>query len=102
MEELYKFMNQSNATLDLKVGNELAADAAEGEALAEVRYGYIFCGTGLAGMVSTCQAQASPGIVPCVSDFAVQNGKPMHALQIAAHAPQLCVHCLQVLIATAQ
>lgn len=32
MEELYKFMNQSNATLDLKVGNELATEApAEGE-----------------------------------------------------------------------
>lgn len=34
MEELYKFMNQSNATLDLKVGNELATE--EGEP-AEVR-----------------------------------------------------------------
>ena len=33
MEELYKFMNQSNATLDLKVGNELATEApAEGDA----------------------------------------------------------------------
>ena len=37
MEELYKFMNQSNATLDLKVGNEAAAEAApEGEVPAEV------------------------------------------------------------------
>lgn len=33
MEELYKFMNHSNATLDLKVGNELATETpAEGEA----------------------------------------------------------------------
>ena len=29
MEELYKFMNQSNATLDLKVGNELATEEGE-------------------------------------------------------------------------
>lgn len=29
MEELYKFMNQSNATLDLKVGSELATEAPE-------------------------------------------------------------------------
>ena len=33
MEELYKFMNHSNATLDLKVGNELATEPLpEGEA----------------------------------------------------------------------
>ena len=32
MEELYKFMNQSNATLDLKVGSELATEPLpEGE-----------------------------------------------------------------------
>lgn len=37
MEELYKFMNQSNATLDLKVGNELATEApAEGAEPLEV------------------------------------------------------------------
>ena len=37
MEELYKFMNQSNATLDLKVGNELAAETLiDGESPAEV------------------------------------------------------------------
>lgn len=29
MEELYKFMNQSNATLDLKVGNELVTEEGE-------------------------------------------------------------------------
>lgn len=29
MEELYKFMNQSNATLDLKVGSELITEAPE-------------------------------------------------------------------------
>lgn len=29
MEELYKFMNQSNATLDLKVGNEVATEEGE-------------------------------------------------------------------------
>ena len=29
MEELYKFMNQSNATLDLKVGSELATETPE-------------------------------------------------------------------------
>ena len=29
MEELYKFMNLSNATLDLKVGNELATEEGE-------------------------------------------------------------------------
>lgn len=29
MEELYKFMNQSNATLDLKDGNELATEEGE-------------------------------------------------------------------------
>ncbi|KAL0038617.1 hypothetical protein WJX79_000048 [Trebouxia sp. C0005] len=34
MEELYKFMNQSNATLDLKVGSELATEPLpEGEAV---------------------------------------------------------------------
>ena len=32
MEELYKFMNQSNATLDLKVGSELVTEPVpEGE-----------------------------------------------------------------------
>lgn len=29
MEELYKFMNMSNATLDLKVGNEVATEEGE-------------------------------------------------------------------------
>ena len=29
MEELYKFMNHSNATLDLKVGSELITEAPE-------------------------------------------------------------------------
>ncbi len=36
MEELYKFMNQSNATLDLKVGNELATEALPEGEVAEV------------------------------------------------------------------
>ena len=44
MEELYKFMNQSNATLDLKVGNELATEAApEGEAPPEVGVAPLCC-----------------------------------------------------------
>ena len=36
MEELYKFMNHSNATLDLKVGNELATEPLPEGEVAEV------------------------------------------------------------------
>ncbi len=52
MEELYKFMNQSNATLDLKVGSELATEPlTEGEAV-EVHFEFCLAYLGMLLLLS--------------------------------------------------
>jgi len=60
MEELYKFMNQSNATLDLKVGSELATEPLPEGEVAEVHPDFCLAQLGMPYLLANESAEPAP------------------------------------------